>query len=101
MTDSLSKELHDRTLTRIVERLGLREVTGTNGGPFLPLDSQMPMAKGPVGHVRVFRGGSIFQLVTSTIVVPQIAPRLTHAVRVHRYGDRRSALHCRFSTKRR
>lgn len=73
MTDSLSKELHDRTLTRIVERLGLREVAGANGGPFLPLDSQMPMARGPVGHVRVFRGGSIFQLVTSTIVVPQIA----------------------------
>lgn len=72
MSESLSKDLHDQTLSRIVERLGLREVHGAGGGAYLPLTSHAPMASGELGHVRVFRGGPICQLVTSTIVVPQI-----------------------------
>lgn len=72
MSASLSKELHTRTLERLVTRLALREETGPGGGPWLPLTSHAPMAQGPVGDVRVFRGTRIAQLVSCTIVVPAI-----------------------------
>lgn len=72
MSVSLSKQLHTRTLERIVAQLALREVTGEGGGPWLPLTSHAPMAQGPIGEVRVFRGAPIAQLVSCTIVVPAI-----------------------------
>lgn len=69
---SLSQQMHDETLGRIVEHLGLKEIRGADGGPWLPLISQVPMAKGQVGQVRVFRGGKLAQLVSCTIIVPAI-----------------------------
>ncbi len=71
--DSLPKALHDLALNRIVERYGLEEVKGEAGGAFLPLTCQAPFAQdAPIGHMRVFKGGPLFQVVTSSIVVPQI-----------------------------
>lgn len=72
MSESLSKQLHDETLTKLVSRLGLKEVAGEGGGPWLPLISQLPMAQGQIGQVRVFEGGAITRLVSCTIVVPAI-----------------------------
>lgn len=72
MTDSLPKQMHDQTLARIVDRLKLTEVKGADGGPWLTLNSALPMAKGPVGNVRVFKGKPIAQVVTCTIAVPAI-----------------------------
>lgn len=72
MSESLSKQLHGQTLARLVERLGLIEVSGADGGPWLPLTSHAPMAQGRIGEVRVWRGGKIGQLVSCTIVVPAI-----------------------------
>lgn len=69
---SLSQELHDQTLHRIVDKLGLKEVAGANGGPFLPLVSQLPMVQGSLGQLRVYKGGPLTQLVSCTIVVPPI-----------------------------
>ncbi len=69
---SLSQALWQKTLDRVVQQYGLEEVTGEDGGPYLPLTCQAPMFDGPIGQVRVFRGGPLFQLVTSTIVVPPI-----------------------------
>ncbi len=71
MTDSLPKALHESVLNRIVERFGMTEDL-TDGGPYLPLESQLPMHQGSVGHVRRFTGGPLFQIVTSSIVVPAI-----------------------------
>lgn len=72
MTDSLPKQLHERTLKTLVGRLALSEVKGEGGGPWLTLVSHAPMAKGAVGEVRVFKGKAITQLVSTTIVVPAI-----------------------------
>lgn len=72
MSDSFSKQMHDRTLDAIVGRLRLAEVKGEGGGPWLSLASQVPMAKGEVGQVRVYKGRGVSQLVTCTIVVPAI-----------------------------
>lgn len=69
---SLSQTLWQKTLDRLVERLGLQEELAADGGPFLPLDCKAPMFDGSVGQVRIFKGGPLFQLVTSTIVVPPI-----------------------------
>lgn len=69
---SLPKDLHDHVLERIVGSLGMKEVLGADGGPFLPLESQVPIAQGSVGHMRKFTGGPLFQVVTSSIVVPAI-----------------------------
>lgn len=73
MSESLSKQLHDDTLARLVERLGLQEVLAADGGPWLPLICQLPMAQGQIGQVRVYRGGAITQLVSCTIVVPAMS----------------------------
>lgn len=72
MSESLSKQLHDTTVNRIIERLGLTEVTADDGGPLLPLISQVPMAQGQVGQVRVYKGPGITKLLTCTITVPAI-----------------------------
>jgi hypothetical protein len=69
---SLSQGLWQRTLDRVVNRFTLEEQLDEQGGPYLPLTSHAPMYEGSVGQVRVFRGGPLFQLVTSTIVVPPI-----------------------------
>ncbi len=62
--------LWQKTLNRIVERFGLAEVAAQDGGPWLPLYSQVPMYQGRVGQTRLFRGGPLFQVVTTNIVVP-------------------------------
>lgn len=69
---SLSQSLWQKTLDRLIHGLGLEEVVDDQGGPYLPLTCQAPMFEGSVGQVRVFKGGPLFQLVTSTIVVPPI-----------------------------
>ena len=71
--DSLPQALWQKTLDRLVERCGLEEVAAGDGGPWLPLTCHAPMFDGSIGQVRLFRGGPLFQLVTSTIVVPPIA----------------------------
>lgn len=72
MSQSLSHQMHEQTLNSIVERFQMTEVVADDGGPFLPLISQVPMAQGQVGQVRVFTGGPLTQLVTCSIVVPAI-----------------------------
>ncbi len=72
MSESLSQQLHDETLNRIVERYALEELKGPDGGAYLPLISQVPMVQGALGQVRVFKGGPLTQLVSCTIVVPPI-----------------------------
>ncbi|MGJ8686397.1 MAG: hypothetical protein ACSHWQ_02880, partial [Spongiibacteraceae bacterium] len=74
MTESVSlpKALHDKVLNSIVERFDLVEDTSADGGPFLPLNSHIPMHEGSVGHMRRFSGGPLFQVVTSSIVVPAL-----------------------------
>lgn len=67
---SLPRKLHDHVLNRIVDRFGLTEQTSNEGGPFLPLESQLPMHDGSVGQMRKFTGGPLFQVLTSSIVVP-------------------------------
>jgi hypothetical protein len=67
---SQPKDLADRTLGRIVERLRLVETKGSDG-PLLPLTSAM----GPVGAMRVFRpeaGGRVQKVVAVDLVVPPI-----------------------------
>lgn len=70
--ESLPLALWAKTLERIVERFALAEVPDEDGGPWLPLESQVPMFQGGVGQTRLFRGGPLFQMVTSNIVVPPI-----------------------------
>ncbi|HEY1075377.1 MAG TPA: hypothetical protein VGE51_01715 [Fontimonas sp.] len=72
MSSSLSQQLHDQTLNRLVERLSLKEVKGADGGAWLPLISQVPMAQGQIGQVRKFGGGPLSQLISCTIIVPAI-----------------------------
>lgn len=68
---SLAQQLHDETLARITGALGLAEVKGADGGPFLPLTSHVPMAQGRIGGARVFRGHpKLAQVVSVSIVVP-------------------------------
>lgn len=67
---SLPKALHDHVLNRIVDTYGMTEVLNDEGGPFLPLESQLPMHEGSVGGMRKFAGGPLFQVLTSSIVVP-------------------------------
>ena len=70
---SLAQALWQKTLDRIVTHFHLREDTTEDGGPWLPLTCHAPMFDGAIGQVRVFLGEPLFQLVTSTIVVPPIA----------------------------
>lgn len=72
MSESLSKQMHDDTLTRLVTRLSLSEVLAADGGPWLPLMSHAPMAQGQIGQLRIFKGAALTQLVSCSIVVPAI-----------------------------
>ena len=69
---SLPEALLQRTLGRVIQAFGLAEAAGEEGGPWLPLVCHAPMHEGGIGQVRLFRGGPLFQVVTSTIVVPPI-----------------------------
>ena len=71
-TPSPPAALWQRTLRQIVDRFALAEVPGEDGGPCMALFSRAPMYEGRVGQVRLFRGEPLFQVVTSTIVVPPI-----------------------------
>ena len=64
--------LWQRTLRQIVDRFALGEVAGEDDGPYLALHSHAPMYQGRIGQVRLFRGPPLFQVVTTTIVVPPI-----------------------------
>jgi hypothetical protein len=69
---SLPEALAQKTRDRIIATLGLTEIPGDDGGPYMTLESHVPMAQGKVGEVRVFSGGALQQLVTCAIVVPQM-----------------------------
>ena len=69
---SLPKSLADKTRDRLVNELQLTEQPGPQGGPWIPLESHAPMAQGSVGEVRRYTGGGLLQLVSCSIVVPQI-----------------------------
>ncbi|GMG86305.1 hypothetical protein [Biformimicrobium ophioploci] len=71
-TNSLPQALAEKTRNRVVESLGLSEVAAEDGGPYMTLNSHAPMAQGKVGEVRLYRGGPLQQMVTCSIVVPQI-----------------------------
>lgn len=72
MTTSLPQTLSDSNLEAIVKRFNMTEITSGDNQPYITLESQLPMVKGNVGHVRVFEGGPLDKLVTCTIVVPQM-----------------------------
>ncbi len=72
MSMSLPKALHEKVLKAIVERFDLVEDLAEDGGPFLPLNSHIPMHEGSVGYMRRFTGNPMFQVVTSSIVVPAL-----------------------------
>ncbi|MFT5222479.1 MAG: hypothetical protein ACI867_000782 [Glaciecola sp.] len=67
---SLAKTLSDKTLARLVERFGLEEVHGADGGPWRTLGSAM--TPDPVGHVRIMHGGPVYKLVTISLTVDMI-----------------------------
>ncbi|GAA1765683.1 hypothetical protein GCM10009795_010310 [Nocardioides hankookensis] len=70
---SLPRNLCHGTLDEIVERGGLTEVTGADGGPYLELvSSAFPGGQAPVGEARVFTGDSIAKVVYVGLAVPQI-----------------------------
>ncbi len=71
-TDSLPARLYASTLQRLVDTLGLQEVCAADGGPYLPLVSQLPKVQGEVGRVRVFSGGPLFRVVTCSLAVAPI-----------------------------
>lgn len=74
MSDTLTPpaRLFGNTLERLIERLGLQEELGESGGPYLPLESQLPMVQGSVGNVRLFTGGPLFRVVTCSLTVEPI-----------------------------
>lgn len=67
---SLPRDLCLGTLDTLVDRVGLKEVAGSDGGPFMTLTSAM--GPDPVGSVRVFTGEKVAKAVYVGIVVPQI-----------------------------
>jgi hypothetical protein len=69
---SLPARLFSTTLDRLVNTLGLEEQTGEDGGPYLPLVSQLPMVQGEVGNVRLFTGDPLFRVVTCSLAVVPI-----------------------------
>jgi len=69
---SLPAKLYGGTLQRLLDTLGLREVHGADGGPYLPLVSQLPMVQGEVGAVRLYEGGPLFRVVTCSLCVEPI-----------------------------
>ncbi len=71
-SQSLPERLFSTTLERLVTQLELTEQLGEGGGPWLPLESQLPMVQGEVGHVRLFTGDPLFRVVTCSLVVEPI-----------------------------
>lgn len=69
--ESLSKALVDRTLATIMDKYELHEET-SDDGPYMTLNNQIPNMEGTIGSVRKYVGEPLFQVVTCTIVVPQI-----------------------------
>ncbi len=69
-SESMPQALADATLAALCQRLAAREVHGSDGGPLMTLVSQM--GPDPVGHVRVFESAAAPQVVTISLVVPQI-----------------------------
>jgi hypothetical protein len=67
---SLPRDLCQGALDSLIDRAGLKEVPGTDGGPFMTLASTM--GPDPVGSVRVFGGDTVAKAVYVGIVVPQI-----------------------------
>ena len=67
---SLPNKLFSDTLQRTVDHFGLTELLADDGGPYMSLESQVPMAQGNVGNVRVFEGAPLFRVVTCSLVVP-------------------------------
>lgn len=67
---SLPRDLCLGTLDRLIDRAGLKEVTGPDGGPAKTLTSSM--GPDPVGSVRIFTGDKVAKAVYVGIVVPQI-----------------------------
>ena len=74
MSDKLSlpEALFTRTLERLVDHLGLEEQHGEGGGPYISLQSQLPMVQGEVGNVRLFTGAPLFRVVTCSLAVEPI-----------------------------
>lgn len=70
--ESLPGRLWGTTLQRLVDTLELEEQTGVDGGPWMPLVSQLPMVQGEVGSVRVFTGNPLFRVVTCSLTVEPI-----------------------------
>ena len=66
---SLPSRLFRETLERLIARLSLREQCGTSGTPYLRLVSQLPVAQGEIGAVRVFTGEPLFRVVTCSLTV--------------------------------
>ena len=69
---SLPEALARKTRDRVIEAFGLTEVHADDNGPYLTLESHVPMAQGKVGEVRVYEGGPLQKMVTCALVVPQI-----------------------------
>jgi hypothetical protein len=71
-TRTLPHRLWEDTLNALIDRLGLTEQSSDDGGPYLPLISQLPMVQGEVGNVRLFTGGGLFRVVTCSLTVEPI-----------------------------
>jgi hypothetical protein len=71
-TGSLPGKLFAGTLQRLLDKLGLQEQHGEDGGAFLPLISHLPMVQGEVGNVRLFTGDPLFRVVTCSLAVEPI-----------------------------
>ncbi len=69
--ESLSKALVDKTLARIMHKYELHEEL-SDDGPYMTLTNQIPNMEGTIGSVRKYVGEPLFQVVTCSIVVPQI-----------------------------
>ncbi|MBS4751432.1 hypothetical protein KG112_01260 [Nocardioides sp. zg-ZUI104] len=67
---SLPGGLCNRTVDTLVDRLGAKEVTGPDGGPFQVLGSVM--GPDPVGSVRIWTSEKVAKIVYIGVVVPQI-----------------------------
>jgi hypothetical protein len=62
---SLVRELSERTLQRVVEGVGAREVHGVDGGPFLAAGTEATS-----GTMRLFTSESAPKIVATTLAVP-------------------------------
>jgi hypothetical protein len=67
-----AKALFDSALSELKGSLSLTEMTGPDGGPWLPLLSHAPFHKGDCGQARLFEGGGLARVVTCSITAPAI-----------------------------